>query len=120
MSNMVLGNLSLTSLGNVGDQKQTVYTLLKSKEQILSTWRTGERSSSSRRVTRSKWPQLDSALFEWVSNAKAAGLDILDDTLREKSLEIAKKLGLEDDFRASNGFLQKFKQRHQLLVKMKE
>ena len=49
----------------------------------------------------------------------AAGLDILDDTLREKSLEIAKKLGFEDDFRASNGFLQKFKQRHQLLVKMK-
>ena len=56
--------------------KTTVYTLLKSKEQILSTWRTGERSSSSRRVTRSTWPQLDSALFEGVSNAMAAGLDI--------------------------------------------
>ena len=102
-----------------GRPKSTIYTLLKSKSDILATWRSGDRSSNTRRVTQSKWPQLDAALFQSVTDMMAIGMDILDVTLRERALELAEKLGMADEFRASNGFLQRFKQRHQLVLKVK-
>ncbi|KAH7972197.1 hypothetical protein HPB52_009041 [Rhipicephalus sanguineus] len=57
--------------------------------------------------------QLDKAVFEWFKQARAAGVNFNGTILREKALEIADKLGI-DGFCASNGWIDRFKNRHGL------
>ncbi|KAH8009840.1 hypothetical protein HPB51_020188 [Rhipicephalus microplus] len=57
--------------------------------------------------------QLDEAVFELFNQARAAGVNFDSTILREKALEIADKLGI-DGFCASNGWIDRFKNRHGL------
>lgn len=57
--------------------------------------------------------QLDKAVFEWFKQARAAGVNFDGTILREKALEITDKLGI-DGFCASNGWIDRFKNRHGL------
>ena len=68
--------------------------------------------SSNRRSTKgSQFRQIDEELLEFVSKAPTDGLPINSIVLKEKAIEIAKKLGI-NEFVGSNGFIDRFKKRH--------
>lgn len=54
---------------------------------------------------------LDRVVFEWFCRARSHSLPVSGPILQEKALEISKKVGL-DNFKASNGWLQRFRERH--------
>lgn len=54
---------------------------------------------------------LDEAVFKWFKQARAAGVNFDGTILREKTIEIADKLGI-NSFSASNGWIDRFKKRH--------
>ena len=51
--------------------------------------------------------------------ARTAGVDIFDDTIRNKALQLADQLGIPKEFSVSSGFADKFKKRHQLVLRIK-
>lgn len=59
----------------------------------------------------SEYTHLDEAVFTWFKQARAGGVNFDGTILREKALEIADKLGI-DGFTASNGWIDRFKNRH--------
>ncbi|CAB4411465.1 unnamed protein product [Rhizophagus irregularis] len=59
------------------------------------------------------FPQVEEALAIWTTNALAAELVINGDILREKAKTFARGFEI-DNFVASNGWINKFKQRHHL------
>lgn len=54
---------------------------------------------------------LDRVVFEWFCRARSHSLPVSGPILQEKALEISKKVGM-DNFKASNGWLQRFRERH--------
>ncbi|KAH8023852.1 hypothetical protein HPB51_018833 [Rhipicephalus microplus] len=64
-----------------------------------------------KQVRSSEHVQLDKAVFEWFKQARAAGVNFDGTILREKALEITDKLSI-DDFCASNGWIDHFRNRH--------
>ena len=48
----------------------------------------------------------------WFQRALAQGIPISGPMLQGKALQYAAKLGLNEDFKASNGWLNRFRQRH--------
>ena len=57
------------------------------------------------------YEEVDQALTIWTEKAIGAELDITGDILKEKAIHFAQLLDI-NDFKASEGWLTKFKQRH--------
>ncbi|KAK8781737.1 hypothetical protein V5799_016922 [Amblyomma americanum] len=55
--------------------------------------------------------ELEEALLKWFKQARASGVNFDGSILREKAMEIADVLGI-DDFTASNGWISRFRARH--------
>ena len=51
--------------------------------------------------------------------AQGASVDIFDKTIRNKAFHLADQLGIPKEFCASSGFADKFKNRRQLVLRMK-
>ncbi|CAB5339896.1 unnamed protein product [Rhizophagus irregularis] len=60
-----------------------------------------------------KFPQIEDALSRWLSANLNNGNSVSDAQLQEKALEYAQSYGLRNEFQASNGWISKFKNRHQ-------
>lgn len=56
--------------------------------------------------------KFDSAVYEWFLQQRKQGIPVIGPLLCEKALEINKQLGGNPDFKASNGWLRNFKNRH--------
>ncbi|KAF0684013.1 Aste57867_23934 [Aphanomyces stellatus] len=63
-----------------------------------------------------KHPNLDNQLATWVKAANSSNVCITGPMLKQKALRIAKALGLDAEFRASQGWLNKFQRRHNFWV----
>lgn len=59
---------------------------------------------------------IDELLLEWLSNCRSKNIPISGPILQESALQIAEKLGIED-FKASNGWLEKFRTRHSIVFR---
>lgn len=58
--------------------------------------------------------QLDSALYMWFIQRRSEGVPLSGPMVMEKALLLNSKLGGNEDFKASSGWLEKFKHRHGL------
>lgn len=58
--------------------------------------------------------KLEAALFKWFQQRRGLGDPITDSILHEMALIFDQKLNEDSNFRASNGFIQRFKERHQI------
>ena len=93
-----------------GVKVKNIYQFKKSREKIINDFESS--CSSKRRSTKgSQCRQIDEELLEFVSRAPTDGLPINSIVLKEKAIEIAKKLG-NNEFVGSNGFIDRFKKRH--------
>lgn len=97
-----------------GIERSTVSKILKQKDKWLKI----DPSSDSAKIAKhrtAKFPEVEDRLTEWVSGMKKDGKAIHDVMIRQEALRIAKELGLTvDKFKASGGWIEKFRERNQL------
>jgi len=100
-------------LGALYDIRQnTVSDILKKKDKWLSINPDSEEANKQREKL-VHFPQIEEALSLWITNALAAELIINTDILREKAKFFAQQFEV-NNFAASNGWINKFKQRNNL------
>jgi hypothetical protein len=69
--------------------------------------------TSNRKTTkRSKFEDLDTALFNWFKQKRADGGRVSGPLFTEKAIWFHKQMGINEPFAASPGWLQGFKSRH--------
>lgn len=107
---------------NAGDKKKseiakqfgipanTLSTIIKNKEKYES------QPSSLKRIKGPENKEIDNCVVQWLKQCRDKNLPISGPTLQEKATEFAKQLG-KPNFRASNGWLQNFKKRNDVVFK---
>ena len=85
---------------------------LKEKEVILAEYENNMQSCK-KRVRSAKYSDVNEALWEWYTLCRESNIPVDGTMLQEGALLIAEKLGISG-FTASNGWLQRFKQRYNL------
>jgi hypothetical protein len=93
-------------------KQNTVSDILKKRDKWLLVDPDSEEASKQRERLPC-FPQVEEALAVWTTNALAAELVINGDILREKAKIFARGFDI-NNFTASNGWINKFKQRHHL------
>ena len=84
--------------------KSTVSTWLANKDKILAAYESGEINPKRQKMKRAENKDLDKAVYTWFHNTHANNVPVSGVVLKEKALQFAKSLHL-DDFRASEGWL---------------
>lgn len=95
----------------------TLNTIVKSRETItINAAKCGPSAKKRKYVKDSRFKQLEEILLEWFVGARAANLPINGTLMREKARVIASRLDIQD-FTASNGWIDRFKKRHNVVYK---
>ncbi|XP_054277972.1 jerky protein homolog-like [Macrosteles quadrilineatus] len=96
---------------NIG--RATIHDIKKKKEQIESFFKRSSESSSKVRKTLKvgEFPQVEDALYNWFMQERSRHTPISGDIIMEKAKLFYNKIMKKDDFRASVGWLDKFKRR---------
>ncbi|KLO05570.1 CenpB-DNA-bind-domain-containing protein [Schizopora paradoxa] len=100
-----------------GVDRSTVSKILKEQATWLNITPEQEFLTSRRRST--KHPEIDARLENWLDSQQRCGHDamlrVTDAMIKAKAMEIAHSLGItEDKFKASSGWLVRFKNRHDI------
>ena len=72
--------------------------------------------SSRKRFRLGEYTYIEEALFKWFTSARSAGVPIIGPVLATKAESLAEKLG-RINFRASNGFIERFEERRGIVCK---
>lgn len=96
-----------------GVGKTTVSDILKRKSEYLSSFESNDNGQKCRFSHSTKNDQLNELMWDWFRQAREKSIPLSGPILQGKSLEFANQLGLTD-FKASNGWLDKFKARHSI------
>lgn len=103
----------LITLFKVG--KTQIYEILKNKNKIKDNWRNGKAGHMKRNAKSIEYEDINRAMFEWFVDVTGRGMPLSGSMIRIKALETAKSLG-KLNFKASNGWLEKFKHRHNIVL----
>ena len=87
-----------------GVPKSTVSNWLANKDKILAAYESGVINPKRQKMKRAENEDLDKAVYTWFHNNHANNVPVSGVFLKEKALQFAKSLHL-DDFRASDGWL---------------
>ena len=96
--------------------KTQISTILRSKDRIVELYEANASAGmcqTRKRVRESKFSDVNEALYEWFRLAVSKNVFPDGRILCEKAKEIAERLGFED-FKASNGWLDRWKKRHHI------
>ena len=97
--------------------KTQVYTIIKNKTATVELYESNDfsdlRHCSRERSRTSQFTEVNDLLYEWYLVAVRKNIYPDGPTLCEKAREIVKRLELSD-FKASNGWLEKWKARHNI------
>lgn len=100
-----------------GIPASTLSTILKNKETILAFFKAG--NTSRKRARESDYPDVEEACLKWYKQYSEDPLNLIMGTrIREVAEQCAKSLG-HNEFKASNGWLDKFKKRHNIILQRK-
>jgi len=98
-----------------GVGKTQVYEALKNKDQLKKEWLQGK-SGKVKKLTKgasSDYEEINRAVYEWFLGTREKNVPVSGPMLQAEALEVAKKLG-KTDFKASNGWLDRFRARHNI------
>jgi len=104
---------SLATFYNVG--KATISDIKKNRESItsfVSTMDSADGAKKRKVMMDARDTNLDAALSTWFTQKRSLGEPISGPLLCEKALDLNEKLGGLEDFKASSGWLNRFKSRH--------
>lgn len=97
--------------------KTQVYKILKNKDDIREKWYRGQCSAKSKRsLKKTGNEEINELVYQWFLNARAKNLPISGPILQFQAKQIAERLG-KNAFKASNGWLQSFRNRHEISFK---
>ena len=99
-----------------GLASSTLSTILKNKDSIKSNFERSLFQSSRKRFRSGEYTDIEEALFKWFTSARSAGVPITGPVLATKAESLAEKLG-RINFKASNGFIERFKERKGIVYK---
>ncbi|KAH8371501.1 hypothetical protein KR093_007746, partial [Drosophila rubida] len=101
---------------NIG--KSQAASIVKDKSKIQSMWDSGEWNMNvKRKYLNEKGVQLDAICFEWFSKTQSTSQMLINGpAIQAKAKEVATSLGIRN-FAASNGWLQKWRRRHNISFK---
>jgi hypothetical protein len=103
-----------SELWNVRLDRTIITKTLKHKTNWLSRTITTN-NASVKRQRKPSHEALEVTLFEWYQQSRAQGVYLTDILVTDKALAIAREMGMSSDsFKASNGWLYKFKKRHSI------
>lgn len=97
-----------------GIAKSTVATFLKNKNQICSSTQSGDRKRKRDRAAQNA--DLDECVAKWFKQSRDKKIPLSGPLLQAKAEQFALKLG-KPDFKASNGWLEKFRGRHNIVFR---
>lgn len=97
-----------------GIPPNTLSTYLKNKEKILSS--ESECSKGRKRLREPENPQLDSCVLKWFKQTRDKKIPVSGPLVRSKAEQFATELG-KNDFKASTGWLDGFKERNKITFK---
>lgn len=107
------GGRSQKSLADeYGVSRSTVQNVLKRKEDLLQAYEDNEPGQKKRRSA-CRFEKVNDEVWTWFCRMRAANIPISGPLLQERALCIAEAAGVSD-FKASSGWLHKFKQRHNI------
>ena len=96
--------------------RTTVTQIVKDKDKIMEEF-SQNRNSKAKAFMKSPYIAIDDPLVRWVTFARENKVPVTGPIIQEKALEFANEIGLEG-FNASNGWLTRFKARHNLCGKV--
>ncbi|EDW71327.1 tigger transposable element-derived protein 3 [Drosophila virilis] len=97
---------------NIG--KTQAALIVRDRETIRSRWLSGENINTKRSFLNTDGKKLDSMCYDWFCKLSSAhNTPISGSAIQEKAKELATSLGI-DDFAASNGWLQRWRKRHNI------
>ena len=95
--------------------KSSVANILTRREEYQQDYLTNTNKGIKRKLKGGTGKHIDEILFEWFTAQPAKHIPISGPLLQEKARQIAEELGLQpDEFKASNGWLEKFRNRHMI------
>nr|CAD2160329.1 unnamed protein product [Meloidogyne enterolobii] len=97
---------------NVLLKKSSIHSILKNKQNIIAAIDNGIKIKRSH-LTKGRHANFDDALLNWIRQVRAENVVITGTLLKEKAMEMANLMGI-DNFKASNGWMEKFKERHSI------
>ncbi|XP_060855630.1 tigger transposable element-derived protein 4-like [Metopolophium dirhodum] len=96
--------------------KTQVYEAIKNKDKLMEQWVSCKNSGKSKRVVSVGYEQVERDLYRWFINCRSKSLPISGPIIQTEATKLAEKLGISD-FKASNGWLDRFKRRHNIVCK---
>lgn len=98
--------------------KTQVADIIKKKDELMKIWRENGSTEMKRPILNMKDSTkiIDDVVFEWFVRARAKNIPISGVLIKQQALEVAKEIKMED-FKASNGWLEKFRNRHSISFK---
>ncbi|CAF3500964.1 unnamed protein product [Rotaria sp. Silwood1] len=92
----------------------SVSNIVKRKVEYIENYEQNENSNKKRNLRDEFSQQLDQKVYEWFVQQRSKNIPISGPLLQEQARQIRQQLGGSnaDDFKASNGWLEKFRKRH--------
>ena len=111
------GSRSKTQIAaDFGVPQNTLSTWIKSAEKIKKAYENSSFGTGRKKMRLAKHEDVEKALYVWILAARSEGVPISGELLKEKANQLAQKLGVQD-FKCSNGWLCRFKDRHSIVYK---
>lgn len=99
-----------------GIPQSSLSTILKAKDSILGSLKSGT-SGQRKRLKAATYEHVDKAVFTWFMDTRAQNIPLSGAVLQQKAKDFGCLLD-EDKFKASSGWLHRFKARHAIVGKM--
>lgn len=97
--------------------KTQIGTIIKTRVDLLRKWCDENLNGEIKKnFIKGKGFEIDHVCYEWFCQVCAKNLPISGTLIQQKAVEIAEDLG-ETNFKASNGWLEKFRIRHNIVYK---
>ncbi|XP_067122696.1 tigger transposable element-derived protein 6-like [Centruroides vittatus] len=97
--------------------RTTLVGILKKKEEIKKLFLGSLLSSSRKRQRESSYKDVEDALVHWLKQIRSSNLPVSRPILKQKVMEITGVLGVETNYCASDGWLERFKDCHGVTFK---
>lgn len=94
-----------------GIPASSLSTIMKNKARLLELYCHQSFSPTRKRMRTAALPDVDAGLIKWLKDVRKSNLSINGPMLKQRACDIAKELG-HQDFACSNGWLERFKNRH--------
>ncbi|XP_028968478.1 tigger transposable element-derived protein 6 [Galendromus occidentalis] len=94
-----------------GISKSTLSTILKDSKKLEEQAKTAGFDPKRRRMRTAQYDDIDKATLMWLQDVRSKNIPVTGPLLRERALHYAGELG-HDDFRASEGWLARFRNRY--------